>query len=250
MLTEERFSRILAILEEKNTISVQELSSQLSTSESTIRRDLTKLSQMGKLRKFHGGATAVAPLYNTEDDSFSVRLKRNIDSKQKIAQFAASLVEAGDFIFIDAGTTTELLSKHLAVRNIGIVTNSTIIARSLANSGYSVTLLGGEIKPLTEAIVGPMALADLRPFNFTKGFFGVNGIHPKYGYTTPQMNEASVKIQAMSQCRERYILADSSKFNIISPVTFGILSEATIITDQLRESGFREYTSVLEVGNP
>ena len=250
MLTEERFARILSILEEKNTISVQELSSRLNASESTIRRDLTKLNQMGKLRKFHGGATAVSSLYNTEDDSCTVRLKRNIESKQLIAQYAASLVTSGDFIFIDAGTTTELISKYLSVRNIGIVTNSTITARSLANSGYAVTLLGGEIKPLTEAIVGPMAIADLKPFNFTKGFFGANGIHSKYGYTTPQMNEASVKIQAMSQCLERYILADSSKFNIISPVTFGKLSEATIITDELRETGIREYTAVLEVRRP
>lgn len=247
MLTEERFSRILAILEEKKTVSVQDLALHLDTSESTIRRDLTKLDQMGKLRKFHGGATSFASSYSTEDDSLDVRTTRNIKAKQLIAQRAASLIVPGDFIYIDAGTTTELICKYLTARNIGIVTNSLINARTLAVAGYSVTMLGGEIKPLTEAIVGPMALSGLKPFNFTKGFFGANGIHPKHGYTTPQMNEASIKIQAMSQCREKYVLADSSKFNIISPITFGKLSEATIITDVLHETSIQEYTTVLEV---
>lgn len=247
MLTEERFSHILSILEEVKTVSVQELCTRLDASESTIRRDLTKLDQMGKLRKFHGGATLLNARYTTEDDSFSVRSGRNIESKGKISKYAASLIEEGDFIYIDAGTTTEMISRYLSVHNIGIVTNSIIVARSLAVTGHSVTLLGGEIKPLTEAIVGPMAIADLRAFNFTKGFFGTNGIHPKCGYTTPQMNEASIKIQAMSQCAEKYILADASKFNSISSVTFGKLSDAMIITDTLKEPLFRDYTAVMEV---
>lgn len=250
VLSEERFSCILSILEEKHTVSVQELSAQLSTSESTIRRDLVKLDQQGKLRKLHGGAASLTPLYSTKDDSLTVRLGRNIEEKQRIAQYAASLVVPGDFIYIDAGTTTELIGKYLTAHNIGIVTNSTIIAHSLTRAGYPVTMVGGEIKPLTEALVGPIAISNLAPFNFTKGFFGTNGIHPKHGYTTPEMNEASMKTHAMAQCRERYVLADTSKFNIVSPVTFGELSAAAIITGSLPDPVFREHTTVLEVGKP
>ena len=110
------------------------------------------------------------------------------------------------------------------------MTNGLGHARALARTGCHVIQLGGEVKPVTEAVVGATALSELSRFNFTKGFFGVNGISLKAGYTTPEINEAAVKTQAMHRCRSCYVLADSSKFDTTATLTFAPLAEATILT--------------------
>lgn len=102
---------------------------------------------------------------------------------------------------------------------------------------------------MTEAVVGPSVIDALRRFNFTKGFFGVNGISIKAGYTTPEVNEAAVKSEAMHRCRSRYILADSAKFDTIATLTFAPLSDASIITTDSGRSHsvYTDYTTIIEV---
>ena len=104
MLAEERFREILKLVEEHKTITVQELTELLDTSESTIRRDLTTLHKKGKLIKVHGGATAVNMAQYTRDESVAVRQDLNIDEKVQIGKYAAALIEKDDFVYIDAGT--------------------------------------------------------------------------------------------------------------------------------------------------
>ena len=117
---------------------------------------------------------------------------------------------------------------------LGLVKGSTIQSKNIGRdiTQSFKTLVGGELKSSTEAVVGSQATRTLANYHFTRGFFGVNGITKKTGLTTPDASEAIVKRTAMEQCRERYVLADHSKFGKISAVTFGSFQSATIITDE------------------
>ena len=104
-----------------------------------------------------------------------------------------------------------------------------------------------DIKAVTEALVGEEALEQLDKYNFTKGFFGTNGIDLKRGFTTPDQKEAAVKKKAMEQCQKTYILSDASKFNVISTIKFADLKKAEIITDHLENKEFKRITNIEEV---
>lgn len=247
MLTEERFQAIVMMVEKKKTVTVQELTDALGTSESTIRRDLTQLHRMGKLIKVHGGATAVDVQYATQDVEMAVKYDLNRDAKIKIAQYASTLILPNDFIFMDAGTTTELLVDCITEKNASFVTNSMVHGKKLAEKGCRTYILGGELKSTTEATVGSETVEALSKYNFTKGFWGTNGININQGFTTPDANEAMVKRKAMERCNECYIICDNSKFNQISPVTFADFKSAVILTSDLEDGRYREYKNVVEV---
>ena len=232
MLTEQRHEIILNLLSEKGSITVTELKDILNTSESTIRRDLNTLDEQGRLTKVFGGAVEKADV-NTEE-------------KKKIAMYAARLVVPNDFIYIDAGTTTEYLIDYLEEKNATYVTNAVTHARKLAIAGFKVILIGGELKGLTEAVVGNQAIITIDRMNFNKGFFGTNGITEKSGFTTPDINEALVKETAFNHCHFKYILADSSKFGETSAVTFGNIGEATILTDK-KIGSFAKLPNIITV---
>ncbi|OLR59549.1 DeoR family transcriptional regulator [Anaerostipes sp. 494a] len=246
MLAQERFEKILELLRKEQSVSVSDLTRQLNTSESTIRRDLTALDKQGLLIKVHGGATAVKSVFALEE-AVTLKSKKNLDEKRKIAQYAADLVSSNDFVYIDAGTTTEFMIDYLKEQDVTYVTNGIGHARKLMNAGFHVILIGGEIKAVTEAVVGDDALENLEKYNFTKGFFGTNGIDGDRGLTTPDLKEASVKRKALSHCREVYILADHSKFHQISSVKFGNIEDTIIITDQLKNKDFYHLTTIKEV---
>ena len=189
MLTEERFARILNILEEHGSVTVTELMEQLHASESTIRRDLNTL---------------------------------------------------------DAGTTTELMIDAQMNRNALYITNAIGHAKKLSALGCTVYLLGGEFKGTTDAIVGEEAVLSIAKYNFTKGFFGTNGVTKEQGFTTPEVKEALIKRRAMEQTKEAYVLADASKFGEISTVTFGAFADATILTNQIKQE-YRGFSNIKEV---
>ena len=236
MLTEERLQRIVAITDREGSVSVQELAKELDTSESTIRRDLIILDNDRRISKVRGGAVSNNMQYRTTDENISFRKEWNIDAKRAIGRYAASLISDNDFIYIDAGTTTELLIDYIEQRrNVTFVTNGISHAKKLTQAGFRVHILGGEFKLETEAIVGEEAILLLDKYNFTKGFFGTNGLTKKAGFTTPDTSEALVKNKAMEQCKECYVLADQSKFDKISPVTFQQFGRATIITESKPE---------------
>lgn len=247
MLAEERFNRILSILEEKKSVTVIELTELLDSSESTIRRDLTTLDKRKKLIKVHGGATVLDLEYMTKDSEVSERQDLNKDEKEKIAQYAAGLIQKEDFVYIDAGTTTEYLVDQILEKEAVYVTNGIAHARKLLQKGCKVFLPGGELKKKTEALIGADAVENLKKYNFTKGFFGANGVHNEYGITTPDLNEAAVKESAFRQCRKTYILADSSKIGKISLVKFAELKETEIITTVLRQESYQKYKNIVEV---
>ncbi|MBK5244757.1 MAG: DeoR/GlpR transcriptional regulator [Eubacteriaceae bacterium] len=247
MITEERFGKILELIEEKRVVKVTELSETLNISESTIRRDLTTLSDSGKLKKVHGGATAVGGSFAIMDYDVQFKEDHYREEKKRIGRFAASLIEKNDFVFIDAGTTTEAMVNAITEQGAVYVTNGMSIAKKLVQQGCRTIIIGGEIKPITDAVVGSEALAFLQKYHFTKGFFGTNGIDLGAGFSTPDPTEAQVKRKAFGRSKVAYILADPSKFNQIAPVTFGDLEDGEIITTMIPYTSYGKRTKIWEV---
>ena len=133
MLTQERYQTILQILNEKNTVTVQELTKLLNTSESTIRRDLTTLDEMGKLNKVFGGATSIHQLSGVYEPDVESRESVMLEEKKAIAIYCAKLINDTDFVYIDAGTTTDLLTDYITNTNATYVTNGITHAKKLIN---------------------------------------------------------------------------------------------------------------------
>ena len=185
--------------------------------------------------------------YSTKDESVETRQDLNIEEKRKIGKYAASLIENMDFVYIDAGTTTDVLIDEITELGAVYVTDGIVQAKKLVKKGCKTYLLGGELKESTLAMVGAQAVESLKKYNFTKGFFGTNGIQKESGFTTPDISEASVKEAAIKQCREAYVLADPAKFNQISSVTFAALEEATVLTTVLPDTSFSKYKNIVEV---
>ncbi len=248
MLQEERFDRILSEVSSKGAVKVAELADLMSTSESTIRRDINELDAAGKLRKVFGGAVPIDKGILTVDADVRIKSQKQIKEKEEIARYAASLIEDYDVVFLDAGTTTERMIDFLNNRTVVYVTNSVANVQKLAQRGFTAYVTGGTLKLHTQALVGPAAMNFINDFNFTKCFVGANGIDINRGYTTPNMDEAAIKRVVIQNSQNVYIIADSTKFGLISAVTFSPIEKAEIITDTLPDRNILKYTSVVEAG--
>ncbi|MCL6571401.1 MAG: DeoR/GlpR family DNA-binding transcription regulator [Bacillus sp. (in: Bacteria)] len=239
MLTPERHRMILQLLKEKNIVEIHEIMEITSTSESTIRRDLSQLEDQKFLKRIHGGASRLQG--KLQEPSMIEKSSKNHQEKRMIAQYAASLVEAGDCIYLDAGSTVIEMIEFLPSINIVVVTNGLTHVAPLLNKGISTFLIGGFAKPKTNALIGRGALVSLDLYRFDKCFMGVNGIHPKFGYTTPDQEEAMVKQKAISLSREAYVLTDNTKFAEISFAKIAEIHEASIITNELDNETQQQY---------
>ena len=163
----------------------------------------------------------------------SERRVAHVEGKREVAAHAVALIAPGDFVYLDSGTTVGALVERIRETDATYVTNSVAHAQVLLAKGCRVLLPAGELKPVTEAIVGEQAIASIRRYHFTIGFFGVNGITPQAGFTTPEIDEALIKEAAMRHTLKPYVLADASKFQAVAPVTFGDIDHATIICDDV-----------------
>ena len=247
MLLKERQSIILDELQKYRSVTIQQISEMLGVSESTIRRDLAELDAEGHLTKVHGGAISKTSLsISTKDATVGARKGFFIHEKDQIAQYAASLITDDDFVYLDAGTTTELMIKHITAKNAVFVTNGFFHVQKLAESGLCAYILGGEIKLSTESIVGEEALQSLEKYHFTKGFWGANGISPAFGFSTPEVKEALIKRAAMQRTHDKFVVSDPSKFSNLSSVTFAEFSDATIITTRVNDEGYRKFQNIIE----
>lgn len=241
VLLEERLDEITRLINENGSMTNGELVKIFDASESTIRRDITRLAEENKIIKVHGGAMSLAvSSAGNEDLDIDARRKEYGSEKKRIGKYAASLINNNDLVYIDAGTTTEYMIDYITASGAVFVTNALLHALLLAKKGFNVYIIGGQIKSITEAIIDSEAVMSLSKYNFTKGFFGTNGVSLKEGFTTPDIREADVKKYAMSRCRESYILCDSSKFNKVSRVTFASRDDSVIITEKAPEK-FRGY---------
>lgn len=247
MLTQDRQSKILSVLEEQGSVTVARLTQLLDASESTIRRDLAYLAKAGKLNKVHGGATALNQEFIRFEYNIEEKLTKHTNEKNAIAKYAAQQICDDDFVFIDAGTTTLLMTKYLNHSKATFVTNGIEHAKQLARNGCNTIVLGGRLKQSTEAIIGIVAASSLQKYSFTKAFLGANGVSEKQGYTTPDTEEAMLKAVTIEKSFVTYILADSSKFDKVSAISFGSLDSACIVTDKCPNDNIKKSTVVKEV---
>ncbi len=248
MLAEERLAKILDLLTEKRSATVQELCEALNASESTVRRDLTELDRLGKLNKVHGGATLPDSQFLADELTMDVKQALAIAEKRDIARAAAMLIRPQDFIYIDAGTTTLALVQALSgsALEAHYVTNGIAHARLLVQKGCKVFVPGGMLRPNTEAIVGAAAVASLQAYNFTKAFLGANGVDLQAGFTTPDPEEAAVKATAVRHARESWFLVDSTKFARVYPAVITELQGGAILTDRCPAPQYAKVTLVKE----
>jgi len=247
MLTQERYQTILQLLGERDAVTVSELSALLDISESTIRRDLNSLAEMGKLNKVFGGATAIRPNTGVAEKNFEVRQSEMRNEKTAIAQYAATLVHDGDFVFIDAGTTTYRLIDFLTNTKANYLTNGIAHSRKLIQRGFNTYIIAGRIKPITEAVVGTTGVEIISRFNFTKAFMGTNGIDLDAGFTTPEIDEGLIKQAVIKHSYMSFVLTDHTKFRRVFPVTFSEIKKACIITDMVPDPRYPEATVIKEV---
>jgi DeoR family transcriptional regulator, fructose operon transcriptional repressor len=232
MFAEERKQQILAVLERTPAIRAAELGRTLGTSLASIRRDLADLDRSGLLKRTHGGAVsnhlaAFEPSLAQKEDQYQAE-------KAAIAAQAASLVQDGDTIFLDAGSTTRQIARELRRRrNLTVVTNSLSVASELASSGLVVILTGGHLRRGVLSQVGPIAEQAIAGLYVDRLFLAANGVDLVKGVTTPNIIEARTKRTMVDHAREVILVADHSKFGL---VTFahvcGLERLDAIITDE------------------
>lgn len=247
MLAEQRFELILQELNERRAASVPRLCELTGASEATVRRDLNALARQGRLNKVHGGAVFSGSAFQGEEPDVDTKARLCQAEKERIARYAAGLIDDDDVVYLDAGTTTVRMVEHLKHSKAIFVTNGASCALRLLELGLHGYVLGGCLKPGTGAVVGAEALHSLERYNFTKAFLGINGITVRQGFTTPDPEEAAVKRKAAQQACLTYILADSSKFETVTAASVLPLEKASIITDRLPDRKYLEHTIVKEV---
>lgn len=239
MLTPERHQIILDLLKDRGVVKLHELVEATSSSESTIRRDLSQLEAEKKLKRVHGGASLLHQ--KGEELSISEKAAKNFEEKDKIAQFAATLIRDGDCIYIDAGTTTFQMIPHITAKEIKVVTNGLTHLEELLDRGIDTYLTGGFIKKKTRALIGSGALHGVKQFRFDKCFIGVNAIHSEYGFTTPDPEEALVKETAINLSQETFFLGDRSKLNEVTFAKVAELKQGMLITDETDDEILAPY---------
>jgi len=204
----DRENRILNMLIEDYNLSVSKISDLLGVSAVTIRSDLTSMEEKGFILRTRGGAL---PVFHP-DILMSQRTRQ--EEKNRIAKAAADMVEEGDAIMIDDGTTTSLVLKYLmGKRNIHVVTNSTLsLTYARVNPTLHLTVVGGEFKPGSESLVGPVSLAHLERYHVRYAFVGTGGFSAETGMTTHIEESAEIIKYMARQSDETILLADSSKY--------------------------------------
>lgn len=228
MLLQERRLEILNLLHREGIVKTQELMERFDASESTIRRDLSEMEEDGQLTRVHGGAQKL-DLYDLERAIETKRIE-NIDEKQLIAKEAAKKVYANEIVFLDSSTTTAEMVPFLTDKELVVVTNSPEIAVDLMNHEITTIMLGGRIRQATHAIVDSVAFSQLSTCFFNKVFLGMNGVHPDFGYSTPDPEEALIKEYALDHCTAAYVLADETKINRITFTQVAKIRRIPLIT--------------------
>lgn len=247
MITQARQELILSIVEKEQAVTVTELTKRMDASESTIRRDLAALDKKGKLIKVHGGATALPRDIITKEENVSAKASMNVAVKELIAKYSVKLINNGDFIYLDAGTTTYKMIDYLPEVDAVFVTNGIAHAKKLIEKGFKTFMIGGIIKPVTEAVIGSVAVKMIKEFNFTKSFMGTNGISIREGLTTPDIEEAAFKREVVNRSYVAYVLADNTKMGVVSAISFAPLDKVCIITNGKVDKAFKDITVIKEV---
>ena len=247
-MVNERWNKILDLLDKEGSLSLKDLMEHCDVSEATVRRDLTNLEAKNLLFRTHGGAIKRSVARGSED---SVEMKRAdfLQEKREVAKYICdNILQSGQTIYLDAGTSTYEMIERLRDRKLTVVTNSTYHLSKLINNKIHTIILGGMIKHSTQAVIGSVAIEQLKKYSFDMCFIGCNGIDENFGVTTAEENESFIKATALKNSKKKYILADKSKFGHRKFQKFAELDDIIIVSYEVPE-GYRKYKNIIEVKN-
>lgn len=224
----ERRERLRRIVSARRAVRVEDLRTELGVSVATIRRDLDELQEGGALRRVHGGAVSVD--VRPVEALFDAKAAEHAAEKRRIARRAAELIEPGETIYLDSGSTCLELARLLVGRtDVTVVTNSLPAVAELAARGSRVVAIGGEVRPLSQALVGPMTRLLLEELFVDRAFMGTFGLSLEAGLTTSDPAEAYTKELALSRAHQVVLLADSSKLGTRSFAHAGRLDQIDVL---------------------
>jgi DeoR/GlpR family transcriptional regulator of sugar metabolism len=212
MFTEERHRAILELLTKKQRIGVRELQRKLKISSATLRRDLSELELANKLVRVHGGA--VHPQYLKGELSFEQKSREALAAKRAMGVAAAELVQPQQTVFIDSGTSCFQVARALASRaDVTIVTNCAALLQAAQDGEARLVCIGGELRAVSGALVGALALSWLGHLRADWAFIGASGLSETDGASTTELNEAAVKQAMIERATQRVLVADASKWD-------------------------------------
>ncbi len=227
-LAAERLERVRGMLRGRPVLRLRDLCEALGVSEATARRDLGVLENRGEVRRVHGGAVSVGR--TVEEPLFDDKTTRAVKEKRAIAAAALKFIEPNARIYLDGGSTVLELARLLRGRtDLTVVTNSLRAAMELAGEGPRLILLGGELRRLSQTLVGPLTKPLLDTLRLDWAFMGTIGLDPVEGLTTTDPAEAYTKEQVMGRAQRVALLCDSSKLDHPSFARSGRLSDLDVL---------------------
>ena len=244
MLTTQRKQLILQKLRKDGQIIAKDLSHQLHLSEDTIRRDLRELAHDGFLQRVHGGALPASPAVV----NFAGR--EQLASKEKIAigRTAAAMVQPGQVVILDGGTTTRELARHLPhdLRATVVTHSPTIAVELVEHPSIEVILIGGRLFKHSVVAIGATAIETIRQIHADIFFMGVTGIHPEAGLTTGDLEEAHIKRAFSAAAADTIVLVSAEKLNAASPYVIAPVTEANaiIVSSAISEEATAPYLNL------
>jgi DeoR family transcriptional regulator of aga operon len=218
---QQRTNFILSALQDTGAVAVDALADQLRVSVVTIRRDLDQLEQQGLLRRNHGGAVSIEPLFYEpfkKDRSFVAQVERQANEKRRIGRAAAALINPGETIAITPGTTTAEIIRGLPLNSkITVVTNTANIAMELSKrKDVSVFVTGGHLHGEWFSLVGPTAIRSLENMLIHTMFVGADGIDPEWGLSCFSSDEAELNATMVRHARRHIAVVDHTKLNVVA----------------------------------
>lgn len=226
MLVDERQREIVQLLQRDGSVHVQKLAKHFRVTTETIRRDLDKLEEAGRLQRSHGGAVSVEE--EAREVPHAERESREPEEKRAIGAYAAGLVEEGDTIFIDASSTALALAQALPDRDWTVLTNAYRVVWELSTRRQMrVIHVGGRVVLESFSCVGPAAEKMLDDFRVDKAFFSCRGIDLDFGLSEASELQATLKQRVLRIAARRILMADHTKFGLRGLVRFGQPSEVT-----------------------
>jgi DeoR/GlpR family transcriptional regulator of sugar metabolism len=244
LIPAERRIRIQKIIRAQGGVRVSHLSDLLGVSKITIRRDLEQLEEEGILERTHGGAIIIHRM--PYEPPFIEKDNINREAKRCIGMAAAQLVEDGDTILVNSGSTTLRIFPNLTgIENLRVITNNMGAFLEIRDADLELILTGGIFREQSNSLIGPLAIQNIRKVFATKCFIGVDGISRKHGLTTPILQEAEVAQTMIERTRGQVIVvADPSKLGVVSNfVTAPIDQVDTLVTSK---GANEEYLTELE----
>jgi len=220
--------RIRQLIESNEFVDLETLQRELAASVSTLRRDLIDLEQQGVLKRVYGGAMA-AQLAGSSTSDFQIQSGRMQDEKARIAEAVSSLVEDGQTVILDGGSTVAAVSRHLAERRLQVVTNSLAIAEVFADARQiELTLTGGYLYPRTRVMVGPLCEHTLSTVHADTLIMGIGGV-TEAGYSNNNTLVVGPERKMIEVSERVIIVADRSKFGRSAMIPVAPLDVADLV---------------------